>query len=233
MAIQHRRGIYEKFNPAKLVPGEWAVVLSGEPYAHDGRAAYVCFAAGVVKRVATYEDMLDYFESVKQETLDWIVNTANADFKREYTEIRDSAKAAEAERVSNELRRVGNEATRVADEDKRISAENERIAAEKERVVTITDFVSKVSEGFFNGATFLPSVSDDGLLSWTNNKGLPNPLTVDIRGPKGNDGVVTDLAAGLFMLQVEGTDLILIYGEESKPPAMEIEDGCLMIEIGE
>lgn len=233
MAIQMRRGVYERFVPSKFVPGELGVVLSGDPYASDGRAAYVCFAAGIVKRVATYEDMLDYFESAKTEAVDWIVNTANAGFKAEYTEIRDSAKQAEAERVANELRRVGNEATREANEGRRMEAEEARAAAEAERVVTITDFVAKVTDGFFDGATFLPNVSEDGLLSWTNDKGLPNPLTIDIKGPKGNDGVVTQLAAGMFMLQIEGTDLQLIYGDESEPPDMAIEDGCLVIEIGE
>ena len=57
MAIQHRRGIYENFDPTKLLPGEWAIVLSGDSSAEDGRAAYMCFAAGDVKRMATFEDM--------------------------------------------------------------------------------------------------------------------------------------------------------------------------------
>lgn len=40
-----------------MIPGEWAVVTSGDTNASDGMAAYVCFTAGVVKRMATYEDM--------------------------------------------------------------------------------------------------------------------------------------------------------------------------------
>ena len=39
-----------------------------------------------------------------------------------------------------------------------------------------------------DGATFVPSVSEDGLLSWTNDGGLPNPEPVDIKGPSGKDG---------------------------------------------
>lgn len=38
------------------------------------------------------------------------------------------------------------------------------------------------------GATFTPSVSADGTLSWTNNKGLTNPEPVNIKGPQGADG---------------------------------------------
>ena len=38
------------------------------------------------------------------------------------------------------------------------------------------------------GATFIPSVSADGVISWTNDKGLPNPKPVNIKGVKGNKG---------------------------------------------
>ena len=42
-----------------------------------------------------------------------------------------------------------------------------------------------------DGATFTPSVSSDGVISWTNNKGLSNPAPVNIKGkqgPKGDKG---------------------------------------------
>ena len=39
-----------------------------------------------------------------------------------------------------------------------------------------------------DGTTFTPSVSVDGVLSWTNDGGLENPAPVDIRGPAGKDG---------------------------------------------
>ena len=38
-----------------------------------------------------------------------------------------------------------------------------------------------------SGAVFTPSVQD-GVISWTNNGGLPNPVSADIRGPKGDTG---------------------------------------------
>lgn len=37
-----------------------------------------------------------------------------------------------------------------------------------------------------NGATFTPSVDSDGNLSWSNDKGLSNPQTVNIKGPQGD-----------------------------------------------
>ena len=42
-----------------------------------------------------------------------------------------------------------------------------------------------------NGATFTPSVSAAGVLSWTNNGGLTNPSPISIKGPKGDDAIIT------------------------------------------
>lgn len=39
-----------------------------------------------------------------------------------------------------------------------------------------------------NGATFTPNVSKDGVISWTNDKELPNPEPVNIKGDKGEQG---------------------------------------------
>ena len=39
-----------------------------------------------------------------------------------------------------------------------------------------------------NGATFTPSVDQNGNLSWTNNKNLENPKPVNIKGPQGPAG---------------------------------------------
>ena len=39
-----------------------------------------------------------------------------------------------------------------------------------------------------SGATFYPDVSADGTISWTNDRGLPNPHPVNIKGEKGDPG---------------------------------------------
>lgn len=39
-----------------------------------------------------------------------------------------------------------------------------------------------------DGATFIPAVSSDGILSWTNDKGLDNPESVSIKGQQGEKG---------------------------------------------
>ena len=39
-----------------------------------------------------------------------------------------------------------------------------------------------------DGATFIPHVSAEGIISWTNDKYLPNPEPVNIKGVKGDKG---------------------------------------------
>lgn len=56
MAIQSRRGKQVDFDPDKMLPGEWAVSL-------DTKEIYMCFVAGDVRRMATYEEMVENINS--------------------------------------------------------------------------------------------------------------------------------------------------------------------------
>ena len=47
---------------------------------------------------------------------------------------------------------------------------------------------TSVIHGGQNGATFYPDVSADGIISWTNDRELPNPNPVNIKGDKGDTG---------------------------------------------
>ncbi|MDO5539400.1 MAG: hypothetical protein Q4F83_04920 [Eubacteriales bacterium] len=69
MAIQNRRGDYADFDPQKMLPGEWATVLSGDPNSADGMSVYMCFKAGIVKRMATYEDMVENVQAVSGDAI--------------------------------------------------------------------------------------------------------------------------------------------------------------------
>lgn len=66
MAIQLRRGAYANFDPTKMKPGEVGVVQSGDPIASDGKAAYVAFSAGDVKRLATHDELAGYDADARQ-----------------------------------------------------------------------------------------------------------------------------------------------------------------------
>lgn len=50
------------------------------------------------------------------------------------------------------------------------------------------------------GAHFTPSVTADGDLSWSNNGGLENPATINIRGPQGAQGAKGDTGEGFAVL---------------------------------
>lgn len=65
-------------------------------------------------------------------------------------------------------------------------------AANKKYVV---DAIKTGGFGALDGATFTPSVSSDGVLSWTNDKGKDNPASVNIKGPKGDAFTYADFTA--------------------------------------
>lgn len=67
MAIQYRRGKWSDFDPAKLKPGEAALILLNDPASSDGKSVYFCFSAGDVKRMATYDDMKDDVKNLTSE----------------------------------------------------------------------------------------------------------------------------------------------------------------------
>ncbi len=144
MAIQHRRGIYSRFDPARLVAGEWAIVLSGDTSASDGMAAYICFAAGKVKRVATFEDMAENIAAANEQLIQQLTTELTTNLNTAATRANDAADrcgggedarvAAEATRVSNEDARVSAESTRVSHEKVRVSAEQTRVSNESGRV---------------------------------------------------------------------------------------------------
>lgn len=46
------------------------------------------------------------------------------------------------------------------------------------------------------GAIFTPNVSSDGTLTWTNDSGLANPESVNIRGPQGPPGTTEPIEIG-------------------------------------
>lgn len=60
--------------------------------------------------------------------------------------------------------------------------------------------------GGADGATFIPSVSSDGVLSWTNNKGYTNPTSVNIKGKDGKDGKDGVNGANIVSTILQGQD---------------------------
>lgn len=129
MAIQMRRGNYGKFDPSKLLPGEYAVVQGDDPSARDGRSVYMAFAAGVVKRLATYEDMV---ENVSSALVDAIGDAAERLTERAEA-INAAAEEGEAGRREAEAARAKAESARATAEDGRAKAEMVRVDADADR----------------------------------------------------------------------------------------------------
>lgn len=73
-----------------------------------------------------------------------------------------------------------------------------------------TELEEKIASGEYNGATFTPSVDNDGNLSWSNDKGLPNPETINVSGPQGPVGPVGPAGA----VKVLVVDELPAIGEE-------------------
>lgn len=120
-----RRGEYSKFDAESMLPGEWAVVLSGDTSAIDGKAVYICTSAGVTKRMATIDDLAMVAANANPEVFDQIRTAlVNA-----LSDIRD----AESKRVTVENTRVENEKKRIDAEDSRASAETLRQSNETAR----------------------------------------------------------------------------------------------------
>lgn len=60
--------------------------------------------------------------------------------------------------------------------------------------------------GGADGATFVPEIDQQGNLSWSNNKGYTNPQTVNIKGPKGENGKDGVDGAKLLSQELIGQD---------------------------
>ncbi len=150
MAIQMRRGAYVNFNPAKLMPGEWAVVVSGDSGAKDGKAAYICFAAGDVKRVATYEDMVDNVHDA--------VDQNNGAIIKEITDAANKA-SQQATGAASRANAAANQAIEIANSVALGSAGSSDMAALKQQNAQLFQRLANLSGEFIysDGTVYCPS----------------------------------------------------------------------------
>lgn len=138
----------------------------------------------------------------------------------------DAKNAADAANAANEAAKKANENANAAQ-----TASEAANKAAKDANDATSNLEQKVANGDFNGATFTPSVTPGGDLTWTNDKDLPNPATVNIKGEKGDPGqpgAVTNLASHehvqtffdyYVLKQQQVTPIIYVYllgGDELK-----------------
>lgn len=131
VTFQMRRGDFEDFDKDELSSGEPAAVLMGDPDVPSGKAFYVCFQAGDVRRMVSIEDleiMLERgdFKGDKGDTGDGISNV-QVDSRSHLIVTLTSGKRIDAGYILEILEQIN------ADEQKRIEAEKGRVAAEAQR----------------------------------------------------------------------------------------------------
>lgn len=89
-----------------------------------------------------------------------------------------------------------------------------RDAANQHPISAITGLEDELAKKT-NGYTFTPSVSPEGVISWSNNGNLPNPEPVNIKGPQGpqgntgpqgTDGKSATVSVGKVTTSEPGTD---------------------------
>ena len=100
----------------------------------------------------------------------------------------EAALQAAIAKTEDILDAVEQEEARETAEAARVAAEQGRVAAEEERAEAFEQFEQNLAGGEYNGATFTPAVSAAGVISWSNDKGLANPASVNIMGPQGPAG---------------------------------------------
>lgn len=89
-------------------------------------------------------------------------------------------------------------------------------------------FADAVSDPYYVfGVYYQPTVSEDGDISWSNSHGLPNPPTVNIKGPKGDTGpegpqgptgIVINTGGDLFAFSVEDGNLMVSWPDGARNP---------------
>ena len=195
MAIQNRRGAYGDFNPDKLKSGEWATVMSGDPNAADGRATYLCYEPGIVKRMASFEDMEENIEL----SLDHIFDRFTADMNTAF----DNANAAL--QTMQTATTQANNATKAAND----------IAALVQQKLNNGDFIgaqgkaATVSVG--NVTTGAP-----GSQVQITARGTSTNVILDFtipQGAKGDPGTITNLSAQPVTFTVASSDVDIKTGE--------------------
>lgn len=123
MAITCRIGEYENLNKYKLANGEWAVVTSGDPNTTSGKAVYMCFAYGDIRRMCTIDDIAE----VEASLLEGYREEMNAS-------ALEGAKGAVVELVGQPLAEIRKLVAEIeAEESKRAAAEQVRVKGEQER----------------------------------------------------------------------------------------------------
>jgi len=132
VVIQHRRGSYTNFDPQYLRPGEWAIVQENDPNSPDGKAIYVCISSGVIKRIASVDELGDYDAQAEQALEDIRAIATNIDTQLAQV----NTKASEAEQSAS-LANVAKQGAETAKQGAETAKDQtEQLASQAETTIT-------------------------------------------------------------------------------------------------
>ena len=230
-------------DPAKVLPLAQGVYAQTQAQAQSAAASATAAAksedsafesAGVAGNSAQYASLsaasaaenAELTSGYKQEAL-----TAKADATASAT----NAKASEANaKISENNAEASKEAAQSAATTASNFANASRSSANEAR--TYRDNAKNYSE---NVNVFVPSVSTEGVLSWTNKAGLPNPASVNIKGAKGDTGTAASITIGSVTTGAAGSnasvtnsgtasevvlDFMLPRGKDGKDGGITVDD---------
>lgn len=197
-------------DPAKVLPLAQGVYAQTQAQAQSAAASATAAAksedsafesAGVAGNSAQYASLsaasaaenAELTSGYKQEAL-----TAKADATASAT----NAKASEANaKISENNAEASKEAAQSAATTASNFASDARNSAGEAK--TYMDNAKNYSE---NVNVFVPRVSTEGVLSWTNKAGLTNPASVNIKGAKGDTGTAASITIGSVTTGAAGSN---------------------------
>ena len=151
MAFQMRRGLKADFDPQKMLPGEWAVSIDSET---SNQIVWMCFRAGIVKRMGTYEDFKAQIEEATDDIRELYEVTFNeikaymeglADEAEEY---KDTA-VSKAQEASGSADAAAASATTAAQEAEAASVSADEASSSADE----SENFRKLSESYAHGGT--------------------------------------------------------------------------------
>lgn len=214
MAIQNRRGYEADFDPAKMLPGEWAVSL-------DTKYVRMCFAPGECLRMATYEGFEQDMEEVRR------ILAECQDIQTAIEQIRNNISDTELviENYVSEAKKYRDEAKQFRDEAEAFTPDGyaDLVHNVADNTVKIDTVIEKAELNIKNTASgkkiHLTDSADSkvvafGLYGKAEQNGEPtpdNPIEITVSG---SDGSIEVESVGKNLAKLEIGSLDTYTGEE-------------------
>lgn len=204
-------------DPAKVLPLAQGVYAQTQAQAQSAAASATAAAksedsafksAGVAGNSAQYASLsaasasenAELTSGYKQEAL-----TAKADAAASATNAKASEVNAKTSENNAEASKEAAQSAAITASNFASDAKNSASEAKtyKDNAKIYMDNAKNYSE---NVNVFLPSVSTEGVLSWTNKAGLTNPASVNIKGAKGDTGAAATITIGSITTGAAGSN---------------------------